>query len=198
VTDDQPNTDLIPESLIVRRYFSKEQAAIEKLEAERDDITRQMEEMDEEHGGEEGLLADGKTDKGKLSKVSVTARLKEIKGDKDAADERKLLEEYLGLIEKESAASKKVKDAQKALAAEVAEKYGELTVDEIKTLVVDDKWLAALAEAVQSELNRVSQALTSRIQQLAERYAMPLPKLAKEVETLAARVDGHLTKMGFS
>lgn len=194
--DGKPNTDLIPESLIVRRYFADEQAAIEKLEAQRDDITRQMEEMDEEHGGEEGLLADGKTDKGKLSKVSVTARLKEIKGDKDAADERKLLEEYLGLIEIESAASKKVKDAQKALAAVVAEKYYELTVDEIKTLVVDDKWLTTLAEAVQSELNRVSQALTSRIQQLAERYATPLPKLAKEVETLAARVDGHLKKMG--
>jgi type I restriction enzyme M protein len=196
VTDGQPNTDLIPEPLIVRRYFAKEQAVIEKLEAGRDDITRQMEEMDEEHGGEDGLLADGKTDKGKLSRVSVTARLKEIKGDKDAADERKLLEEYLGLIEKESAASKKVKDAQKALAAEVTEKYGELTVDEIKVLVVDDKWLAALAEAVQSELNRVSQALTSRIQLLAERYATPLPKLTEEVATLAARVDGHLKKMG--
>ncbi len=196
VTDDQPNTDLIPESLIVRRYFAKEQAAIEKLEAERDDITRQMEEMDEEHGGEDGLLADGKTDKGKLSKVSVTARLKEIKTDKDAADERKVLEEYLALIEKESAASKKVKDAQKALAAEVAKKYGKLTVDEIKTLVVDDKWLVTLAEAVQSELNRVSQALTGRIQQLAERYATSLPKLTKELATLAARVDGHLKQMG--
>ena len=196
VLDGQPNTDLIPESLIIRRYFAKEQAAIEKLEAERDDLTRQMEEMDEEHGGEEGLLADAKTDKGKLTKVSVTARLKEIKDDQDAADERKILKEYLGLIEKESAASKKVKDTQKALTAKVAAQYGKLSVDEIETLVVDDKWLAALAEAVQSELHRVSQALTSRIQQLAERYATPLPKLAKEVETLAARVAGHLKKMG--
>jgi len=89
-----------------------------------------------------------------------------------------------------------VKDAQKALAGEVAAQYSELTEDEIKTLVVDDKWLATLAEAVQSELNRVSQALTSRIQQLAERYATPLPKLAEEVETLAARVEGHLKRMG--
>jgi len=182
--------------LIVRLHFATEQAAIEKLEAERDDITRQMEEIDEEHGGEDGLLADGKTDKGKLSKVSVAARLKEIKGDKEAADERKLLAEYLELIEKESAASKKVKDAHKALAAEVAAQYGELTVDEIKTLVVDDKWLATLAAAVQSELNRVSQALTSRIQQLAERYATPLPKLTKELEVLTARMDEHLKNMG--
>ena len=71
-----------------------------------------------------------------------------------------------------------------------------LTEDEIKTLVVDDKWLATLAAGVQGELDRVSQALTGRIRQLAERYATPLPQLTDEVETLAARVDEHLKKMG--
>jgi type I restriction enzyme M protein len=62
--------------------------------------------------------------------------------------------------------------------------------------VVDDKWLATLAAAVQRELDRVSQTLTGRIRQLAERYAMPLPELEGEVETLAAGVAGHLKKMG--
>ena len=38
--------------------------------------------------------------------------------------------------------------------------------------------------------------LTGRIRQLAERYATPLPQLTDEVATLAARVDGHLKKMG--
>ena len=155
-----------------------------------------MEELDEEHGGEDGLLFEAKTDKGKLTKASVNARLKEIMYDKDAADERKLLQDYLALIEKEAAANKQVKDAQKALDAKVAAKYAKLTEDEIKTLVVDDKWLATLAADVQSELDRVSQALTGRIRQLAERYATPLPKLTGEVETLAARVDEHLKKMG--
>jgi type I restriction enzyme M protein len=64
--------------------------------------------------------------------------------------------------------------------------------------VVEDKWLAALSPPqVQGELDRVSQALTGRIRQLAERYATPLPRLAEEVEALAARVDEHLKKMGF-
>jgi len=71
-----------------------------------------------------------------------------------------------------------------------------LTEDEIKTLVVDDKWLAALAAAVQGELDRVSQTLTGRIRQLAERYATPLPQLTGEVAMLARRVDEHLKKMG--
>ena len=80
---------------------------------------------------------------------------------------------------------------------QVAAKYSKLTEDEIKTLVIDDKWLAKIAAAVQGELDRVSQTLTGRIRQLAERYATPLPQLADEVETLAAKVAGHLAKMGF-
>ena len=78
----------------------------------------------------------------------------------------------------------------------VAAQYGKLTEDEIKVLVVDDKWLATIAAAVQGELDRVSQTLTGRIRQLAERYAVPLPQLTDEVAALAARVDEHLKKMG--
>ncbi|MDD3814956.1 MAG: type I restriction-modification system subunit M [Desulfocapsaceae bacterium] len=198
IQDNKPNTDLIPPALIVYRYFAAEQAAIEQLEAKRDAVSREMEEMDEEHGGEEGLLAEGKTDKGKLSAKSVKDRLKAIKGDKDAKDELKMLEAYAALIDKESTASRKVKEAQKTLDVKVAAKYRLLSEAEIKTLVVDDKWLAELAASVQGELDRVSQALTGRIKQLAERYATPLPRLAKEVETLASRVDEHLKKMGFA
>jgi len=126
----------------------------------------------------------------------VAARWKEIKGDAEAADERKVLTEYLGLAEKAAATRGKVNDAQDALTAKVAAQYGQLTEDEIKKLVVDDKWLTTLAATVQGELDRVSQTLTGRIRQLAERYATPLPQITDEVVALASRVDGHLKKMG--
>lgn len=126
----------------------------------------------------------------------MTARLKAIKSDADAADERKLLTEYLDLTEQESTANKQVKEAQKELEAQVAAQYGTLTEAEIKTLVVDDKWLARLAADVQSELDRVSQSLTGRVRQLAERYASPLPSLTEQVESLSARVNEHLKRMG--
>ncbi len=100
-------------------------------------------------------------------------------------------------MQQETAARKKLKDAQKALDAKVTAKYGQLTEAEIKTLVVEDKWLAALAASVQGELDRVSQALTGRIKELAERYATPLPKQVEEVEQLSARVNEHLKTMGF-
>jgi type I restriction enzyme M protein len=189
---------LVPPQLIVARYFAAERDAIETLESERDAISRQMEELDEEHGGEEGLLTEAKNDKSKLTKVSVSARLKDIKNDTDAADERKQLNAYLALIEQESTANKKVKDAQKLLDAKVAAQYAKLSTDEIKTLVVEDKWLTTLAADVQTELDRVSQALTGRIKQLAERYAETLPQIVANVTTLNVKVEEHLKNMGFS
>src|ERR1035441_1743028 len=116
--------------------------------------------------------------------------------DRDGSDERKVLQNYLALSEQDADTSAKLKTAQDALMEKVAAKYGQLTEDEIKTLVVDDKWLHTIAAAVQGELDRVSQTLTGRIRQLAERYATPLPQLTDEIEMIAARVDRHLTKMG--
>jgi type I restriction enzyme M protein len=54
-----------------------------------------MEQMPEEHGGEEGLMADAANDNGKFTRAGVAARLPEIKGDRDFDDERKVLEDYL-------------------------------------------------------------------------------------------------------
>lgn len=191
------NNGLIPPQLIIARYFAADSDTIETLEAERDAVSRQMEELDEEHGGEEGLLAEAKNDKGKLTKLSISTQLKEIKNDAGSADERKQLNAYLALIEEESTASKKVKDAQKQLDAKVAAQYTKLGTDDIKNLVVDDKWLSTLATDVQTELDRVSQALTGRIKQLNERYAEPLPQLTARVVSLSTKVEAHLTKMGF-
>jgi type I restriction enzyme M protein len=57
--------------------------------------------------------------------------------------------------------------------------------------------LASLAAAVHGELERVSQALTERARQLAERYATPMPELVDQVASLGTRVNEHLKKMGF-
>ena len=77
----------------------------------------------------------------------------------------------------------------------VAAQYQKLTKQDIIALVVDDKWIATLSTAVQGELDRVSQTLTSRIREIAERYATPLPSLINEVSELSNRVDQHLRRM---
>ena len=191
--------ELISPTLIIARFFPKEQAAIDTLESHLATLTQQMEEMAEEHGGEGGLLEDARNEKDKLTKASVAARLKEIgKSDPDTADERNALRAYLALAEQESNTDAHLKTAQDTLMVQVAARYAQLNEAEIQTLVVEDKWMATVAAAVQGELNRVSQTLTSRIRQLAERYATPLPLLTAEIATLSARVDSHLQKMGYT
>jgi type I restriction enzyme M protein len=107
-----------------------------------------------------------------------------------------VLRRWLELAESEAGLKREVREQDAALDTLAYEKYPTLTEAEIKTLVIDDKWMARLAATVQGELDRVSQTLTRRIRELAERYATPLPVLVDEVATLAARADGHLKKMG--
>ena len=75
------------------------------------------------------------------------------------------------MLNQQTEAKDKRRAAQADLDRKIDAKYPKLTEAEIKTLVVDDKWLAQLSAAVQGELNRVSQTLTGRIRQLADRYA---------------------------
>jgi len=56
----------------------------------------------------------------------------------------------------------------------------------------------ALETAVRGEVDRLSQQLTGRVKELAERYAEPMPEITREVETLTEKVDGQLAKMGFN
>jgi type I restriction enzyme M protein len=185
--------ELIPKPLIVARYFAAKQQAMDTLQGELDTFAAQMTELEEEHSGEDGAFAE----LDKVNKAHVTARLKEIKNDKDAKEERAALTAWLNLCNAEADAKKALKDADAELDALAYAKYAKLTEADIKTLVVDDKWLSAIGAAVHGEMDRISQALTQRVNQLADRYATPLPQLASEVETLSAGVAAHLKKMGF-
>ena len=77
------------------------------------------------------------------------------------------------------------------------ERYKALTEDEIKQLVVNDKWMASIERNVKTEMDRISQRLTQRIKELAERYETPLPKQTTDVAELENKVSTHLQKMGF-
>jgi type I restriction enzyme M protein len=147
----------VPKGLIVARYFANEQETIEKLEAELDGVAARITGLVEENGGEEGVFPEPD----KVNKANVTERLKEIKGDKEAKDEAAVLNNWLKLADEEADLKKRLKDADAALDAKAYAQYPKLTEAEIKTLVVDDKWLAALDKVIHGEMDRISQALTS-------------------------------------
>ena len=196
VQDGKPNTELIP-SVAYHRSLLRFGAGSNR--GLRSGARRDRPRARGVGGGayRRGWIAGGREDRQRETNgEKCQGTSEDDKADTEASDERRLLEQVLALIDREAAAGKKVKDAQKALDAKVVAKYGQLSEGEIKTLVVEDKWLAALAATVQNELGRVSQALTARIRQLAGRYATPLPDLVEEVDALTACVERHLEHMG--
>jgi type I restriction enzyme M protein len=186
--------DLIPKPLIVARYFAAEQAEIEALAAGLEGVAAKLTEMEEEQGGEEGAFAD----LDKVSKPNVVARLKEVKGDKEARDETAVLNAWLTLNAEEAEFKRRLKQAEVDLDAKAYARYRTLTEAEVKVLTVDDKWLAALDATIHGEMDRVSQQLTQRVRELAERYETPLPKMLSRVADLEANVSRHLERMGFA
>ena len=168
-----------------------------KLEEYREAVKQVLTDMEEEHGGEDGLLADAKNDKDKFTKTSVQKRMKDIKGDADFIDEFGILGKYLQLNEKETVIGKKIKEAYTVLDKKVTAKYKTLTVDEVNTIVVNDKWMMTIEKDIYSEVERIIQGLSQRIRLLADRYQIPLPKMSDAMNGFENKVNEHLKKMKF-
>lgn len=184
--------ELIPPALIVARFFADEQAQVDNLQSLLDSASQELETFLEENSGDEGLLNDALNDKDKVTKATVTARLK-LATD---PDEKAALKQAKKLFDAEFEAKKSLKDAQEALDLAVFKQYPKLSIDEIKSLIVDDKWLATLQSNIVAEIERVTQQLANRVKELEERYSEPLPALTQSVDNLSDKVAGHLKAMG--
>lgn len=184
--------EVIPPHLIVTKYFATEKATLDAKQAELDVATQELESFIEEHTADEGLLLEALNDKDKVTLATVKARLK-LAVD---AEEKQVLKNAQKLFEAEAALKKKVKELQEALDLKVFTKYPTLTDDEVKELVVQDKWFATLNSSVEAEIERVTQQLANRVKELNERYAEPLPQITQNVEALSLKVAEHLKAMG--
>jgi len=189
-------SDLIPKNIVIDRYFAKQRDALEDMQTPFERINQQKETLEAE-SEEEDIFSEVRSDAGNISKTEITKRIKNIKNDSEFAEEFKTLTEYLGLMNKEADFKKKIKESEVELDKQLLTKYKSLTEDELKVLVVEDKWMTSLHNSVTNEMERISQKLTGRIKELAERYEQPLPSLSNEVQELTKKVDNHLQKMGF-
>ncbi|HIF9494258.1 TPA: type I restriction-modification system subunit M [Photobacterium damselae] len=183
--------ELIPPALIVARYFADKQANVDALRTKLDEAAQALETYIEDNSGDEGLLNDALNDKDKVTKATVTARLK-VTLDKE---EITVLKQVKKLFDAEASAKKKLKEAQEELDSVTAKQYAKLTIDDVKSLVVEDKWNATLQVGILAEIERVTQQLANRVKELEARYAEPLPTLTQSVEVLSDKVAVHLKAM---
>ena len=185
--------DLIPKNLLISLYFATEQNEITRQQTELETVSAKIAEMVEENKGEEGTFAALES----INKAEINKYLKTIKANPLYEEDEKLLQEYLLLEAQQSELKANIKTLDADLDAAAYQKYPTLTPTEIKTIVLQHKWLPTIAAAVQTEMERLSQQLTGRLKELIERYQTPLPQLNDELKALEDKVQQHLHKMGF-
>lgn len=112
-------------------------------------------------------------------------------------DEYDALTAYAAKSAEKDEVDKKLKDARKALDDEVEAKYGELTVDEIKHLLFDMKWMAKLEMDIHDEFEQVLNSLSSKVLLIAKRYEHTLGEIEERTEKSRAAVMAALERMGY-
>ena len=182
--------DLIPKPLIVARYFSDLSSGIGIFQNQLDLATSNRVELEEEHSSEGQAFGD-------LDKINKAEVSKAFKAS-DEAVEQAIFKKWLSFAATETKMKREIKSADAALDQLAYEKYPELTTDEIKVLVVDDKWMSILSNKISGEIRQVAGALTRRVQELGDRYAIPLPDMEKDAKDSEAKVRKHLKTMGLS
>lgn len=187
---------IIPTGLMIRERLAEQQTIVDNLQNELDSTIAEMETLREEHANEDGPLAEALDDKGKITKASLGKALKEVdKTDKEAA---KLLKQYKKLMNIETSLKSDIKTALTQLEEQLIQAYPPLTIDDIKEIVIEQKWMAEINRRINNEMEAISHRLTTRIKTLAERYRETMPQLTNNVEQLKAKVEEHLKAMNYN
>lgn len=178
--------DLLPVDIVIARYFKDEHDAVLKAEERVATLNSEIEQMEEEYPDTLDDTAAG------LKKT-----LKNL--EKNAPDDEDItvIREYFSLSDQLKEAKKLAKVAVDMLTALVVKKYPELSENEIKDMVVNDKWHTFIVGQAIDEAMRVTFTIEEQVAALADRYARRLSDIDTSVRSLEDRVNSHLAKMGF-
>lgn len=195
-TDKGWTCDLIPKTLVISRFLATEQQAVWDVETALESLQAEITAIEEEHADEEGLLSEATNDKGSLTKATITAFVKDNKTNPAEKEAVALANSLLKLFTRDAELKKELKEKTTALDDLTLAKFKALTEAEVRTLVVDDKWLISLQTVIQTEIDAISQRLTTKVKELSDRYESSLGELDCQTKSLEDKVNIHLEKMG--
>ncbi|WQY59603.1 type I restriction-modification system subunit M [Helicobacter pylori] len=180
-------SDLIPKNLIKQRFFEKEAKELEELENALNEKEANFEEFIEEHSNEEGLFYE--------LKINESVLKKELKNATDSEDE-KILKTALEWLEAKNKALKMKNKAYEELELKAFHQYKNLKLNEIKDLIIKDKWLNNLKNALENKILKRINAFTSALNEIISSYSNSLLELDKEVKESESKVLEHLKDLG--
>ena len=194
-TETQWECDLVPKSLVINKYLKNLQTQIEELESERETIATGLTELIEEHNTEDCVLNNLE----RINKASATKQLKTFNTPKlktDNQSEILILNQYLQLTDQLTNLNSRIKSLNNDLDNQALDIYSTLTIDEIKELVVEDKWMKSIEVSVKTEMDGITQRLTGRVKELASRYEKTMNQITTELSESELKVNNHLQSMG--
>ncbi len=180
-------SDLIPKHLIKQRFFEKEAKELEQLENALNEKEANFEEFIEEHSNEEGLFYE--------LKINESVLKKELKNATDSED-KKILKTALEWLEAKNKALKIKNKAHEELELKAFHQYKNLELGEIKDLIIQDKWLKSLKNALENKILKRINAFTSTLNGIIQTYSNSLLELDKEVKESESKVLEHLKDLG--
>ncbi len=180
-------SDLIPKNLIKQRFFEQEAKELEELENAFNEKEADFEEFIEEHSNEEGLFYE--------LKINESVLKKELKNATDLED-KEILKTALELLEAKNKALKMKNKAYEELELKAFHQYKNLELGEIKDLIIQDKWLKSLKNALENKILKRINAFTSALNSIIQTYSNSLLELDKEVKESESKVLEHLKDLG--
>ncbi|WRC91273.1 type I restriction-modification system subunit M [Helicobacter pylori] len=180
-------SDLIPKNLIKQRFFEKEAKELEELENALNEKEALLDELIEEHSSEEGLFYE--------LKINESVLKKELKNATDLEDE-KTLKTALEWLEAKNKALKMRNKAYEELELKAFHQYKNLELGEIKDLIIKDKWLNSLKNALENKILKRINAFASALNEIISSYSNSLLELDKEVKESESKVLEHLKDLG--
>ncbi|GAA9344765.1 type I restriction-modification system subunit M [Helicobacter pylori] len=180
-------SDLIPKNLIKQRFFEKEVKELEELENALNEKEANYEEFIEEHSNEEGLFYE--------SKINESVLKRELKNATDSED-KQILKTALEWLEAKNKALKMKNKAYEELELKAFHQYKNLEINEIKDLIIKDKWLNSLKNALENKIQKRINAFISALNGIISNYSNSLLELDKEVKESESKVLEHLKDLG--
>ncbi len=180
-------SDLIPKNLIKQRFFEKETKELEELENALNEKETLLDEFIEEHSNEYGLFYE--------LKINESVLKKELKNATDLED-KQILKTALEWLEAKNKALKMRNKAHEELELKAFHQYEKLEINEIKDLIIQDKWLNSLKNALENKIQKRINALISALNEIISSYSNSLLELDKEVKESESKVLEHLKDLG--
>lgn len=190
--------DLVPVSIVLAEYFTAETKEIAELSSSIESLQQELSDLVESNTDVFRFNDDDEEDKPANVKIAdVKKAVKNAKTDGTTKEDLEILKLWESTYTKKEGYVSQWKQKRTELTESVVAKYAAMKEDEIKTLVVERKWLASVVGGCEALMQNVTHQITSDVTSLAERYEVTLGATEGKVNDLEQEVLRSLKEMGF-